>query len=261
MSIANKFTFTIRLTGEGVNPSLISARDLAELLIAAEQTVSALIQRNHPELDDPVLIGLSEIKDSSIGLVLTSNRPDLTYKAYKELVSAVSDRQFRSLPARSLDGLRTLTKFTQDRKGHTQFWNGGNKLLLDLSPDFPIEVPSPDYIRGETVLYGKVERVGGVRPRVRLRISEKEVVTADINEEQGRELGHLLYQETGLRGKATWDTQDGTIAYFRLEEIIKHDRVSTHAAFQELAELVEGAYDNIDDVDLFARRVRKGDEP
>lgn len=261
MSIAKETSFTIRLTGEGVRPSLIAASDLAALLVAAEQTVSALIQRNHPELEEAVIVGLSEIKDESIGFVFTSNRMDYARAGYEELVSAVNERQFRSLPGRSLDGLRTLTRFTQDRKGHTQFWNGGDRPMLDLSPDYPIEVPQPDYIRGETILYGKVERVGGVRPRVRLRISDKEIVSADITEEQGRELGQLLYHETGLKGRATWDAQDGTIAYFKVTEVIAHKPTSTKAAFEQLGQLLDGAYEEVTNIDLFARKVREGDEP
>ena len=38
--------FTIRLTGEGVRPHLIPASDLAQLLVAAEQTVLAIDVRN-----------------------------------------------------------------------------------------------------------------------------------------------------------------------------------------------------------------------
>lgn len=261
MSIANESFFTIRLTGEGVRPSQIAASDLAALLIAAEQTVTALIQRDHPELEDPVIVGLAEIKDESIGFVFTSNKPEFARSAYGQLITAVKDQQFRSLPGRSLDGLRTLTRFTRDRKGHTQFWNGGERPLLDLSPDYPIEVPQPDYLRGETVIYGKVERVGGVRPRVRLRISEREVVSADITEEQGRELGQLLYHETGLHGRATWDAKDGSIAYFRVFEVVPHKPGSSKTAFEELAMLTEGTYDQIEDADWFAQEVRRGDEP
>lgn len=111
MNVANESTFTIRLTGGDVHPSQIAASELAALLIAAEQTIAALIQRNHPELEEPVIVGLSSIKDESIGFVFTSNRPDYARSAYAELVSAVGEQQFRSLPGRSLDGLRTLTRW------------------------------------------------------------------------------------------------------------------------------------------------------
>lgn len=254
--------FTIRLTGEGVRPHLIPASDLAQLLVAAEQTVLAIAAREHPDAAEELIVGLSQVKDESIGFAFASNRAEVALSAYTELVTATSNRNFRGLPARSLEGLRTLTRFSREHRGRTQFWNGeGDRPLLDLEPDFAIEVPAPEYQRGETVLYGKIERVGGVKPRVRLRVSEREVVYGDISEEQSRELGSRLYSEAALRGRATWDAQDGTIVYFRVEEILRYQRGNVSRAFEELRKAAQGAYDDVEDVDLFASRIREGDLP
>ena len=62
--------FTIRLTGDGVRPHLIPASDLAELLVAAEQTVLALAGREHPEAADELIVGLTNIEDASISFGL-----------------------------------------------------------------------------------------------------------------------------------------------------------------------------------------------
>ena len=254
--------FTIRLTGEGVRPHLIAASDLAELIIAAERTVLGIARRENPEAADSLIVSLSEIKDESVGLAFAGSDEPMISNAYRELVSAAENRLFSSLPAQSLEGLRTLTKFASERKGHTQFWNGSQRgPLLDLPPDYAIEIPPPEYQRGETVLYGKIERVGGVRPRVRLRVSEKEVVYGDVSEEQSRALGSKLYSETALRGHATWDAKDGSIVYFRVDEILHYKRGKASRAFEELKDAARGAFDKIEDVDLFTRRLREGDAP
>lgn len=178
------------------------------------------------------------------------------------MVTLTKNRVFQSLPARSLEGLLTLTRFSQQRKGHTQFWNGEtDRPLLDLPPDFVIDVPAPEYQRGETIIYGKVERVGGVRPRVRLRVSEREIVYGDVTEAQSRELGQILYSQAALRGQATWDAQDGTVVYFRVEEILPYERSKVSSAFEELKNAAQGAYDEVEDIDLFATRIREGDQP
>jgi hypothetical protein len=180
---------------------------------------------------------------------------------YQELVVLTGNRAFRSLPARSLEGLKTLTAFSREHRGVTQFWNGAiGRPLLELPTDFAIEVPSPEYQRGETVIYGKIERVGGVRPQVRLRISDREVVSADITEEQSRELGSRMYSQSALRGQATWDAQDGTIVYFRVEEILHYQPAKVVSAFDDLRAAVGGAYDSLD-VEDFALRVREGELP
>ena len=253
--------FTIRLSGREVRPHLIPAGDLAQLLIAAEQTVMGLAARESPEDADNLFVGLAAVKDESIGFAFTSNRPDSALAAYRELVTLTGNRAFRSLPARSLEGLKTLTTFSREHRGVTQFWNGtGGGPMLELSTDFAIEVPSPEYQRGETVIFGKIERVGGVRPRVRLRVSDREVVSADLTEEQSRELGSRRYSQAALRGQASWDAQDGSIAYFRVEEILHYQPDRVAAAFDELRAAVAGAYDRVD-VEEFALKVREGNLP
>lgn len=253
--------FTIRLSGEGVRPHLIPAGDLAQLLIAAEQSVLGLAARENPGEADSLVVGLAAVRDESIGFAFTSNRPESALAAYRELVTLTENRAFRSLPARSLEGLKTLTNFSREHRGVTQFWNGTTaKPLLELPSDFAIEVPSPEYQRGETVIYGKIERVGGVRPRVRLRISEREVISADINEEQSRELGSRMYSHAALRGQATWDAQDGSIVYFRVEEVLHYQPSKVSAAFDELRAVVNGAYDRVD-VEDHALKVREGELP
>lgn len=235
---------------------------MAELIIAAERTILGIARRDNPDSAESLLVAISEIKDASIGFGLTSNHPQSISNAYRELVSATENRLFRSLPAQSLEGLRTLTQFARERKGHTQFWNGSSgQPLLDLPPDFAIEVPSPEYQRGETTLYGKIERVGGVKPRVRLRVWENEVVYGEISEEQGRVLGSKLYSQTALRGQATWDATDGSVVYFRVDEILNYKPGKASRAFEELKEASQGAFDQIEDVDLFVRRIRDADAP
>ena len=253
--------FTIRLSGEGVRPHLIPASDLAQLLIAAEQTILGLAARENPEASDSLVVGLTAVRDESIGFAFTSNQPGPALAAYKELVTLTANRAFRSLPARSLEGLKTLTSFSRDHRGVTQFWNGTTERpLLELPSEFAIEVPSPEYQRGETVIHGKIERVGGVRPRVRLRISDREAISADINEEQSRELGGRMYSQTALRGQATWDAQDGSIVYFRVEEVLHYQPNKVSTAFDELRTIIKGSYDSVD-VNDYAKKIRGGELP
>ena len=258
----NDSIFTIRLVGENVRPHLIPVRDLAQLMVAAEEAVGAVAARDYPDQAEELALGLSELQDRSIGFAFRSNLPALALAAYTELVTATDNRLFRSLPARSVEGLRTLTAFAREHKGSTQFWVGSaERPRLELPSEFAIEIPVPEYQRGETVLYGRVERVGGVRPRARLRVSQNDVVYVDITEEQSRELGRRLYQRAGLRGQATWDAQDGSVVYFRVEEILHYERGSASQAFAELRQASRGAYDAIQDVEAHVASVREGDLP
>ena len=224
--------------------------------------ILAIAVRGQPEREEEILVGLAEIQDQSIGLAFASNDKATVLHSYQELLSALSNRVFRSLPAQTLDGLRTLTEFSRQRRCTTQFWNGTQAgPVLELDSDFVLDLPRPEYVRGETTLYGKVERVGGVRPRVKLRLSTREVMYGDISEDQARELGKRMYLPAGLRGQATWDPQDGSVVYFRVEEILPYVGGGVRAGFDELNTATRGAYNQVEDVDQLALRIREGDWP
>ncbi len=71
--------------GEGVRPRLIPASDLAQLLVAAEQTVLAIAAREHPEAAEDLIVGLAQVRDESIGFAFASNRAEVALAAYTEL--------------------------------------------------------------------------------------------------------------------------------------------------------------------------------
>jgi hypothetical protein len=75
---------------------------------------------------------LASVRDESIGFACTSNHPDSAQAAYRELVTLTENRAFRSLPARSLEGLKTLTTFSREHRGVTQFWNGARLFVGEI---------------------------------------------------------------------------------------------------------------------------------
>jgi hypothetical protein len=137
--------------------------------------------------------------------------------------------------------------------------------MLRAAMPTPVSVsaslPARDYIRGETVVYGKIESAGGVRPTVRLRVSDRQVLRAHVTQAQCEDLAKKLYRQTALRGDATWDPIDGSVVYFRTEEIIPYEPTPILEAFAALRKVVGDAYDHIEDVDAYAESVRKGDAP
>lgn len=254
--------FTIRLTGNGVEPSRVSAGDLAQLLIAAEKIVMSVARQSDQDAPDDMFISLADLQAGSLRMPFTSNQPERTGAAFKQAIANISNKRFEDLPGPALEGLRTLTSYTAEREGVTEFWNGSTaEPLLRLYPDFVAQIPRPQYYRGETTLYGKVERLGGVRPRVKLRVSGNQVVYGDITEEQGRLLGLEIFEHVGLAGNATWDARTGEVVYFRVTDILPYKPVSAQEAIAELRAATRGTYDKIEDVDLFAFQVREGDLP
>jgi hypothetical protein len=127
-----------------------------------------------------------------------------------------------------------------------------------MDEHFADSIPQRPRLRGETVLFGRVERVGGVEPKVRLRISDHESVSCHISEELAKRVGNRLYNEVGLRGQATWDAVDFELLYFHAEELLSYQAGPITAAFDALAGAVGGAFDSVDDVEEFVGALRHG---
>lgn len=246
-----------------MKPDKVPARDLAELLIAAEEAVASLAKLRNPALNcEDVVLGLVKIEDASLGLLFNSPLPDVVGPAFREIALCVQNRQFGELPTKSRRCLRVIAEFGSRRQCRTQFWNGDEEApqqLAEMDVGFESVMPEEIYVRGETVLYGKVERVGGVEPKVRVRLSEHEAVSCHLSEELAKDLGKRLYSTVGLQGQATWDAKDLSIIYFRVDEVVSFQNVGASQGLSELRDAVAGAYDDVPDVVGFVREIRGGD--
>ncbi|MDE3067965.1 MAG: hypothetical protein KGJ60_10505 [Verrucomicrobiota bacterium] len=243
---------------------MVPARELAELIIATEDAISSIALQRNPGLNpDEIVVGLVQVESKSLGLSFASSSPDVVGSAFREIADSITRRSFTGLPAKSLRGLRVLADFNNTHNCRAQFWNGETTTrqpLAEMDVGFESFLPEEHFIRGETVIYGKIERVGGVDPKVRVRLSEHEVVSCRLDEALAIELGAHLYTEVGLRGQATWDATDHSLAYFRVDEILQFENRGAAEAALTLKDAAQGAYDAVKDVPGYVRRLREGDE-
>ena len=134
----------------------------------------------------------------------------------------VKTRSCEGFPSRGIAGLEVIASFTSRRKCRAEFWQGEQTIgepLAVMDETFAEGLPERQKVSGETVIYGKVERVGGVEPRVRLRLSSHDSISCHLSESLARQVGGRLYEEIGLKGKATWDAGDYSLLYFHAEEV------------------------------------------
>jgi hypothetical protein len=70
-------------------------------------------------------------------------------------------------------------------------------------------------LRGETQIYGVLERVGGADPGFTLRVSEHQTIHGGLSEELAIELAPRLYSWVGITGIAEWNPLTGDVEAFR----------------------------------------------
>lgn len=247
----------VKLAGNNMRPDKIRSKELAEVIASYEDAIASVVVHNNPELaKDSIFVSLVAIENSSIGLHFSPNLQELTFDAAAKIALSISSNDFSSLPHNSVESLRNIWSFTKRHDCEAEFRtvNGTSKLVATLYP--ATEIPTASKLTGETVLYGEIKRVGGVTPRITLRTIEGDTVYCDVSESMAKELGHSLYTEVGLKGKATWNAKTLELDTFVVESVMEYLSTSPVDAFRELGDLIGDSFVDVDDVEKLVSSLR-----
>lgn len=165
----------LRITG--LKPADLRAGELAKLISSFEDMIASTVHRNRPQITKEDLgVGLVKIEDKSVGLEFATKLPELTFPAYKTITSSVQSGDFLRLPSDTLQALREIHAFIKSKNCECEMLsrNGHTTLQAVLRPK--TEIPEHPKLRVETVIYGRIIRVGGAEPRVTLEQDRKSVV-------------------------------------------------------------------------------------
>lgn len=250
----------VRIAGEGISPSSLRSSELANVLQAVEDMITSYVVRENPELEtESIVIALTSIESGSVGLQFSSNTIAHIIPAMEAIAAAINDNNFRSLPSGTIKGLRSIGRFTRRHKCETEFYilNGSRDLRAVVTPETRFRVDSP--LRGHTVIYGQITRVGGARePRVQFRTIDGVLLYCDTSKAIAQKAGSHLYSKVGLQGIASWHPHTLEIEAFTIEDILPYEETLATDAFAKLREVAGDSFDKIDDVDAYVRRIRYG---
>jgi len=256
---AMKAAIIFHFTGEKLSPDTIRVGELAALLEAIEDSLSAVVIAQHPTLTkENLLIGLSSIKPGSIQLEFSTKLPEIVVPAFRQISQSIRSGTFSQLPPPSYPAFERITGFLRKNQAQADLIvsNGKRKTLATIPSDF--EVPKSNYIEGHTTIYGTLVRVGGVEPKAEIKTVNERTIFCPFPRELASQLGGLLYQEVGVTGQAKWDSTTYQLVEFRIQGLTAYQQTSISQAFAELRELAGKYYDSVDDVTGYVKELRKG---
>lgn len=231
----------IRFVGNDIFPETIRAKELADIISNTEDSLTNIIVKENPNISlDNLIIGLVSIGEGSAKLRFKSSIQAVTLSAFSLLSTSLANNDFTKLPSASINSLKNISDFTKKRNCVAEFRTHADSPspLALITPSTEISIPESYYLEGETILYGRVERVGGVRPKIVLRITDKQTVHCDAGQDLAKEIGHKLYSWVGLLGKAKWNTEDYSLDSFRIEKVTEFHDTSLLKGTAELSSMV-----------------------
>lgn len=251
----------IRLTGDGMTPRLVRSRDLAQLIEAVEEMIAAEVAASNEDIKkEQIIIGLADVLPGSVTLAFASSTDKLTTPALEKIAHSVKTNDFYALPEDSIQSLKVISKFSQAKKCTAEIFavNGDKKLLAAITPETRIQDYEP--IKGETIIYGVVTRVGGAKedsPTIQVRTIEGRLLYCAANKKNAKIAAQRLYQQIGLIGIAEWDVKTHEIKAFTVTGFSSYEMTPLSEAVESISQNYGQHFDEIDDVNEFVRELRE----
>ena len=215
----------LKFIGDDISPELIKAKDLAELITAFEDSILRIVLNKNPELiEENKIVGLVNIEKSSAKFRFKPSYPSIALSAFLALSNSITQNNYSKSPLKSVESLVKISEFSKRHNCTAEFRSKINSPQPEaiITPSTLVEVPESLFITGETTIYGKIERVGGAKPKVMIRSEDNNLIICDISEEMAQQLGHKLYKISGFVGSAKWRSDDYSFDSFNIETIIEY---------------------------------------
>lgn len=251
----------IRLAGKDISPDKVRAGEISEIIAAVENMIASIVSAKHPQITkEDIIVGIINIKDKSVGLQFSSQLPELTWPAFSIIASSVATGEFSSLPSGSIKALQQISAFTRRKQcvaeliSHT----GDSRLLATIGPDTKIDdVP---LIKGETVIYGQLIRIGGRTPRAMIETVDGQTIYCEIEKGLATSLGEKLYSQVGLQGIAKWNAKTLSLEEFFIANLTDYQDKKVYQATQDLSRVIGKYFSAIKDVNKYVSRLREDGE-
>jgi hypothetical protein len=250
----------IKLSGADVAPETVRASDLAEFLIQLEKAILATVMNGKdftldaPQQDLKVSLVSIEPGSESLAFALTSD----VMSGVSLLSRAYYERNYSTIPLEAQQSLHEISKQAASQSWEVEFVENEqfNIPRAIISDDNPVPAPKVIVAQGDTTIYGRLIRVGGVSPRAMLEMPDGRYLYIELAENMAVTLAskERLYKDVGIEGTATWRVDTWELIRFKANRITKyqpskHNIVTT---FEDLAEAAGDRWIGIDVEQLIA---------
>lgn len=252
--------FEAHFSGPDVVPGRVRSKDLGEVITAIEDLIAIMISENHLGIvrKDAIVVGLKNIKSGSTSLAFDVNDRTLSMEAISELRQRFKKNELIKLPLAARRSLDTILKFVKKYNSPFKARSLEDPSVDFFSLDLDTEIPYSPSISGETVLYGQVAKAGGTEsPKIQFKLLTGQTVYCETTKEIAVKAAQKLYQEVGLRGLASWNTETSFVEEFYVKEILDYEKTDISEGFDYLRSNFSDAFGDVGNIDEFIAGLRE----
>lgn len=246
----------LRFVGDDMNPEKISSNQFAKLITAYENALLYYIEKKHPSKRDIAFISVVRIKDESESIFFKPSIEEELFEAANEINYSISHNTITKLPFKTVQQLEEIQKFVYSKNCVAELNGYENIESARITPTTNLKINRYFFVKGQTTVYGKLIRLGGAKPLVRIELDDGKAISFETTEKNARELASHLYKRIGIKGMAKWKKENYELMELKPQEFIKlNDRTLTEK-MNGLAELLKPYWNNIEDPDEYVSALR-----
>lgn len=242
--------FVFRLYGDHIKPEEFKAREVGKLITQLESAFRYFLLTTEGKQADDFYLSLTQVSDQSLGLRFLPKGWVSFFTAFVTITASINAEDFSSIPTRTIEQFQEIQKLIRAKHCAAEFiYRGETYAAFDGFSK--IAIPDTNWIRGETILYGEIKKVGGKHPMATIELDTGQVISCHVNRVLAKQLGTRLYGPVAVRGMASWSAADYHLLDFQIEAVMDYAPRSNAAAFADLSREIGPIWDGIDDIDSY----------
>ena len=217
-----------------------------------------------PETIEEATVSLIAIESGSESLTFALTGE--VFPGASQISRAVAEGDFSDIPIKAHQALHDISNQAAKKDWTVVFIADPSREIREavISEADPVPPPKIVTAQGDTTIYGRLIRVGGVRPRAMLFTRDEHYHYIELTESMAVELAskERLYQDVGIEGTAKWRVNTWEILEFKAKRITAYQPHKTNLVktFEALAEAAGNRWEGVD-VEQFVAELRGRAKP
>lgn len=245
----------IKFTGNEIEPRKVTANEFAEIVASYENALLSVIKKNHPARQGIDFISIVDVKHESLTIEADPHTPDVK-EAANEINTAIKQGKVNRLPFDTIKNLIVFQSFV-NKYNCRAILNGIDGVeTAEINTSTDIKITESLYYKGETTVYGRIIRIGGSEPKVRIQTDNGKYLSVVTSRKNAKELSPNLYSRIGIKGTGKWKKETDELVEIKAKSFVVVSDLPLTERLKGLSNLLSKYWKNIDNPDDYIASLR-----
>lgn len=246
----------IKFTGNEIEPSKVTANEFAKLVASYENALLSVLNNGKAKKNSIDFISVVNVKNESLTIEAEPNTLEVK-EAANIINKAIKNRTFNKLPYDAVESLSVLQSFVNKHQCKA-ILNGIDDIeSAEINVDSGIQITDSLYFKGKTTVYGKIIRIGGSEPKVRIQTDDGKYLSVVVSKKTAKDLSPSLYSRIGVKGTGKWKKYNNELEEIKAESFVVLSDVPLTKKLKGLSEIIGKYWKNIDNPDDYIASIRQ----